>query len=80
MYCDGREEGSIQPEGHKEKVVADLWSQTLSEKFHCRATTVCGIHYDNLDKKEIMEIVSVTQEMLTEAVIGIRRMRSNVKK
>jgi hypothetical protein len=80
MYCDGKKDGNIQPEGHKEKELAELWSKTLSEEFHCRATTVCGIHYDNLDEKKIKEIVSVTEEMLTEAVSGVRRMKTNAKK
>lgn len=74
MYCDGREDGAIQPEGHKEKTVSDSWSRRLSEEFHCRVTTVCGIHYENLTKEEILQIVSVTEEMQTEAVRKIKSM------
>jgi hypothetical protein len=76
MYFDGEQDGSIQPEGHKDKVVADLWSKKLSEEFHCRVTTVCGIHYERLSEKGIAEIVSVTEEMLAEAISEIRREES----
>lgn len=75
MYWDGREDGAIQPEGHREKIVTDRWSRTLSEEFHCRVTTVCGIHYDHLSKEEIRQIVSVTDEMLAEAVKRIKTRR-----
>lgn len=68
MYCDGREDGAIEPDGHKDKTVANIWGRRLSEEFHCRATVVCGIHYDNLTKDEIMQIVSMTEEMLEEII------------
>lgn len=83
MYCDGREDGEIQPEGHRDKTVSDRWSRVLSAEFHCRVTTVCGIHYDHLTKDEITRVVSVTDEMLAEAVqkiSDIRRKRHYGKK
>lgn len=83
MYCDGREDGTIQPEGHRDKTVSDRWSQRMSQEFHCRVTTVCGIHYDKLTKDEITQVVSVTDEMLAEAmqkISDIRRKRHYGKK
>ncbi len=67
MYCNGKEVGAVQSEGHRDKVVADRWSQRLSEEFCCRVTAVCGIHYDKLAKDEIRQVVFVTDEMLEEA-------------
>lgn len=75
MFCEGREDGAVQPDGHKDKTVSDKWSRTLSAEFHCRVTTVCGIHYDHLTKDQIRHIVGVTDEMLAEAAEEIRSQR-----
>lgn len=75
MYCNGKQEGAIQPEGHRDKVVADRWSQRLSEEFCCRVTAVCGIHYDKLATDEIRQVVFVTDEMLQEASEWIEKQR-----
>lgn len=68
MYCNGRKDGVIQPEGHKDETLSDRWSRRLSEEFHCRTTVVCGIHYENLTKGEIVGIISVTEDMLEEVI------------
>lgn len=68
MYCNGISEGLLQPQGHKDGVVAERWAKTFSEVFHGRATVVCGIHYDELSKEQIAEIVSLTDEMLLDAI------------
>lgn len=75
MYFDGKEEGNIQPEGHKDQVISESWSRRLSEEFHCRVTVVCGIHYDHLARDEIMQIISATGEMLEEIISEIRKQR-----
>jgi hypothetical protein len=68
VYKDGQCEGVIQPEGHKEQVIAEKWSRILSEKSQERVTTLCGIHYDNLKPDEIQQVLSVTDEMLEEVL------------
>lgn len=75
MYFNGRLEGTIQPEGHKDQLVSDIWGKQLSEKFSCRVTVVCGIHYDDLKKNEIRKIVLFTEELLEKAVGEIGKLR-----
>lgn len=80
VYCDGSEEGWIQLPGHKEKIVADHWSRVLSEECCCRVTTVCGIHYDDLSKKDIAQIISAMEELLLEILYSIRKEQFYEKK
>lgn len=73
MFCNGKEDGQLQPSGHKDRAVSERWGKLLSETFQCRVTAVCGIHYDDLERKQIAEIVALTDEMLTEAIREINR-------
>ena len=75
MYSNGISEGFIQPVGHKDKAVSELWSKKLSEEFHCRVTTVCGIHYDNLTFEQIMKVVSTTEKMLEDTIFHINKIK-----
>lgn len=75
MYHDGTSDGFIQPLGHKDKTISELWSKNLSEEFHCRVTTVCGIHYDNLTFEQIMRVVSTTEKMLEETIFHINKIK-----
>lgn len=52
--------------GHREDELALLGARRLSEA--CRSTTVfiAGIHVDDITKKEIEKIISVSEEMIEE--------------
>lgn len=79
MYYDGKSDGFIQPTGHKDKAISELWSKKLSEEFHCRVTTVCGIHYDNLILEQIMIVVSTTEKMLEDTIFQINKIKQGEK-
>jgi 4-hydroxy-3-polyprenylbenzoate decarboxylase len=68
VYRGGHREGVIQPEGHKELVIAEKWSSVLSERFGGRVTTVCGIHYDHLKPDDIEKVIQVADDMLAETL------------
>lgn len=73
LYRQGVREGAIQPPGHREQAVSDRWAETLSRRFDCRATVVCGIHYDNARPDQIAGILSIAEEMLEEAACCIHK-------
>lgn len=51
---------------HKDGVIARKWAAALAAKGVLPITVVAGIHYDNISKEQILEIVSVCDEMLEE--------------
>lgn len=52
--------------GHKDHFVSEPWAKRLSERFSAPACVVCGIHYDNVSKDQIAEILACTDKMLQE--------------
>ena len=51
---------------HKDNVISDKWAVTFSEKYNAAAAVSCGIHYDNISKDEIKEVVKRMDEILEE--------------
>lgn len=72
IFEEGIEAGSILLKGHKDGVVGSRWGKELSEKFRCRVTVVCGIHYDGASGSMIEEILGKTEDMLQEAAKVIK--------
>ena len=62
---------TIQFPEHRDSVVSKKWAEYLCRKFCTPVTIACGIHYDQVSKKDICRIVEETEEMLAqmEAVI-----------
>ena len=79
MYRNGIAEGVIQPEGHRERALTDWWAKVLSREFTGRATVVSGVHYDNARPDQIAAIVSVTEDMLAEALSCIGKIKKEEK-
>ena len=50
--------------GHKDGVVSARWAEALSEAGVRPCVVEAGIHYDNLNRQEIDQVVSLTDEML----------------
>ena len=65
---------TVQFPGHRDGVVSKKWAEYLCRKFCTLVTVNCGIHYDNVCKEEICQIVAETEEMLTqiEAMVSQR--------
>lgn len=76
MYCNGQPDGTIQPREHRDLVLAKIWAESLSCWFQCRATVVCGIHYDGIGSTEIARIVTVSSELLQQAIRSIQTIQS----
>jgi len=72
IFEEGKEAGSIQLKGHKDGVVGSRWAKELSERFRCRVTVICGIHYDNASGSMIEEITGKTEDMLQEVIKVIK--------
>ena len=51
---------------HKDGVVSEQWAKALSEAGYRPAAVVAGIHYDDLSREQIDQVVALTNEMLTE--------------
>lgn len=52
--------------GHKDGVISERWALRLSDEFEGTVCVECGIHYDNLDKAGIQNVVAVSDKMLNE--------------
>ena len=53
--------------GHREKAVAEEWAETLAKQSGRRVCVVCGIHYDDLDRPGLDEVLYTLKKMLSEA-------------
>lgn len=62
---------TIQFPTHREGMVSERWAKVLCQRLNSPVTVNCGIHYDHVSKRDIQEIVSVTEELLRQAVDGI---------
>ena len=52
--------------GHREGILCRAWTEALSAGGFRPAVVEAGIHYDNLGKDGIREVVSLTEDMLRE--------------
>lgn len=52
--------------GHKEHYISEPWARNLADHFGVPVCVVCGIHYDNVSKDQIDEILACTDKMLQE--------------
>lgn len=51
---------------HRDGVVSERWAKVLSEAGYRPAVVTAGIHYDNLSREQIAEVVALTDDMLEE--------------
>lgn len=51
---------------HREGVVADKWALALEEAFHVPVSVSAGVHYDDISRQEIDEILKGLDELLAE--------------
>ena len=60
-----RAETSVFP-GHKDQFISAPWAEKVANQTGERACVVCGIHYDDATREQIVEIVETADDMLTE--------------
>ena len=51
-------------EGHKEGGLCQHWCEELSKAVNCPVVVSAGIHYDNASKKEILQVVEISNVLL----------------
>lgn len=52
--------------GHKDGIVSEQWTKALSAAEYRPAVIIAGIHYDDLSRGQITEVVEMTDDMLDE--------------
>ncbi|MDO4322703.1 MAG: alpha/beta hydrolase fold domain-containing protein [Lachnospiraceae bacterium] len=64
----GMETHEIVFPGHKEGCICRRWAEALKEIYHNPVTVKAGIHYDNIGRREILEILDAMELVLKEIV------------
>jgi hypothetical protein len=59
---------TVQFPTHRDGAVSERWAKTLCERMNCPVVVNCGIHYDNVTKADIMEIVKATDALLEQTL------------
>lgn len=59
---------TVQYPTHREGTVSERWAEALCAHLRCPVTVNCGIHYDNVSKADIQEIVTVTEQLLKKVM------------
>ncbi|MGM9593048.1 MAG: hypothetical protein ACI3U8_01705 [Candidatus Onthomonas sp.] len=59
---------TIQFPTHRDGTVSEQWAKALCEARQCPVVVSCGIHYDQVSRAEISQIVSAAGELLEQAV------------
>ena len=57
---------------HKDGVVSERWARILSKTGYCPAVVTAGIHYDDLSREQIDQVVALTDDMLGESLHTLR--------
>lgn len=60
-------------EGHKEGSLCQHWCEKLFKAVNCPVVVSAGIHYDNASKKEILQVVEISNVLLE---MGTSKLRS----
>lgn len=62
----GQEPVDIELPGHREGNLAAQWAEELYRTWEMPVWVECGIHYENLSKEGIRQVLDVCREMLEE--------------
>ena len=53
---------------HKESPVAEELAGILAEELNCHIAFSCGIHYDNISRDEISEVLALGRSLIDEFI------------
>lgn len=59
---------TVQFPKHRDGAVSERWAKALAYAGYCPAVVEAGIHYDQLSKQGIVEVLSLTDKMLDDAL------------
>jgi tagatose-1,6-bisphosphate aldolase non-catalytic subunit AgaZ/GatZ len=55
---------------HRDNVIGDKWAEKIYDKISMPVVVTAGVHYDNINKNDIENIINETDDMLDE-VLGL---------
>lgn len=58
---------------HRDDVISDLFSRKISSVFKGNYVICAGVHLDNITKDEILQVKSLSEELLEEIILIIRK-------
>ena len=61
------EQGDLQTivlPGHKEDVITRKWAEQIWELVKQPVSVLAGVHYDNLEKEQLMEVIRILDQLL----------------
>ena len=71
-YKNGRAElRTILRDTHRDNVVGEIFAREICEKTKETVCVNCGIHYDNVSKEEIMQIVEAAKGLLERLIANM---------
>lgn len=59
---------TVQFPKHRDGAISERWARALAYAGYCPAVVEAGIHYDQLSKQGIAEVLSLTDKMLDDAL------------
>ena len=62
--------------GHKDDIISNLFSSSLSAAFDENVVVLCGIHIDNINMDSIELIQSLSQELLADSIQALSKEKS----
>lgn len=69
----GQEVLTTQFTGHREGVISQQWAQALCSRYNTPTVVSCGIHYNNLSREGINEVLDCSFSLLQEVFTSIDR-------
>lgn len=70
------EQGNLQTitlPGHKEDVITRQWAAEICEIVKQPVSVLGGVHYDDLKKEQLMEVIHILEKLLTECKMELQR-------
>ena len=58
---------------HKELMVSEELATVLAENLHCHIAFSSGIHYDDITKDEIQEVLCLARELVDQFISDMKR-------
>lgn len=59
--------------GHKEDVITRQWAAQIWEIVKQPVSVLGGVHYDDLEKEQLMEVIHVLEKLLAECKMNLQK-------
>lgn len=71
----GRATQTTQFAGHRDGAVSEQWAQALCARYDAPAVVCCGIHYDDLSREGLEEVLNCCNLLLQDVFTSIDKIR-----